>query len=57
VELSGSHRNLAQPPLSALLDLAEAAQLGGVPGEPCLLGLSESFGMEIADEYFGRKHE
>ncbi|HEY6791185.1 MAG TPA: hypothetical protein VI365_28140 [Trebonia sp.] len=57
MELSGSHRNLAQPPLSALLDLAEAAQLGGLPGEPCLLGLSQSFGMEIAGEYFGRIHE
>jgi hypothetical protein len=57
VELSGSQRNLAQLTLSALPDLAEAAQLGGVPGEPCLLGLSESFGKEIASEYFGRKHE
>ncbi|MCW2936473.1 MAG: hypothetical protein JWM19_7435 [Actinomycetia bacterium] len=57
MELSGSQRNLAQPPLSALLEVAKAGQLGGLAGEPCLLGLSESFGMEIAGEYFGRKHE
>jgi len=57
VDLSGSLRNLAQPALSTLLDLAKATQLGGLPGEPCLLGLSESFGMEIEEEYFVRKHE
>jgi hypothetical protein len=57
VDLSGSLRNLAQPALSTLLDLAKATQLGGVPGKPCVLGLSESFGMEMEDEDFGRKHE
>jgi hypothetical protein len=32
VDLSGSLRNLAQPALGTLLDLAKATQLGGVPG-------------------------
>jgi hypothetical protein len=57
VDLSGSLRNLAQPALGALLDLAKATELGGVPGKPCVPGLSEPFGMEIEDEYFVHKHE
>jgi len=40
-----------------MLDLAKAAQFGGMSGEPSIPGLSEPFGVEIEDEHFRRIHE
>ena len=56
-ELLGAPRYLVEPALGSLLDPAQAAELGDLPGEPRLLGLFEAFLLLTADEHFRHVHE